>query len=113
MGKITNMCGQTIQYASCVRYEGTVPQFSNLDSTCNSLEEVSQDTYTILGGIKNEIEMTVSNSCITYTEPKTVNSVILQMNQELCDLKNRMTAQDNLIQTLSDKIDLLQTQTCP
>jgi hypothetical protein len=113
MDKITNMCGQPIQYASCVRYETPLPQFSNLTSECNSLESTTGDTYNLIGAIKNEIEMTVSSSCITYTEPKTVKSIIFQMNQELCAQKTRITNQDNLIQTLSDKIDLLQTQTCP
>lgn len=90
--KIKHTCAEK-NYATCIYYELEVPAFSSLvEQDCTTIEETTEDQYEILGGIKSEIDLSaLGQDCITYgVTPKTVKSVLLQYEQEICDLKDRV-----------------------
>lgn len=90
--KIKHTCAEK-NYATCIYYELEVPTFSSLVAQdCVTLEETTKDQYEILGDIKSEIDLSaLGEACIEYdVDPKTVKSVLLQYEQEICDLKDRV-----------------------
>lgn len=90
--KIKHTCSEK-NYATCVYYELEVPNFSSLvDEDCITLEETTQDQYNLISGIKSEIDLAaLGQDCINYgIEPKTVKSVLLKQEQEICDLKAKV-----------------------
>lgn len=90
--KVKHTCSEK-NYATCVYYELEVPDFSSLvDQDCITLEETTEDQYNILDGIKSEIDLSaLGQDCINYgINPKTVKSVLLKYEQEICDLKDRV-----------------------
>jgi hypothetical protein len=92
--KIKHTCSEK-NYATCVYYELEVPNFSNLvGEDCKTLEETTEDQYDILEGIKSEIDLSdLGEDCLTYeVTPKTVKSVLLQYEQEICDLRAKVEA---------------------
>jgi hypothetical protein len=87
--KIKHTCAEK-NYATCVYYELEVPDFSSLvGEDCITLEETTEDIYELIGGIKSEIDLSaLGEACIEYdVNPKTVKSVLLQYEQEICDLR--------------------------
>ena len=90
--KIKHTCAEK-NYATCIYYELEVPAFSSLvEQDCTTIEETTEDQYEILGDIKSEIDLSaLGEACIEYdVDPKTVKSVLLQYEQEICDLKDRV-----------------------
>lgn len=90
--KVKHTCSEK-NYATCVYYELEVPDFSSLvNQDCITLEETTEDQYNILEGIKSEIDLSaLGQDCINYgVNPKTVKSVLLKYEQEICDLKDRV-----------------------
>jgi hypothetical protein len=87
--KIKHTCAEK-NYATCVYYELEVPDFSSLvGEDCITLEETTEDIYELIGDIKSEIDLSaLGEACIEYdVNPKTVKSVLLQYEQEICDLR--------------------------
>lgn len=104
--KIKNMCGEKT-YATCTYYELEVPTFSTLlDQDCITIEETTADLYLAVGGIKSEIDLSsLGNSCLTYVQEgghNVVRNVLLKYEQEICDLKSRVTYLEN--EAICDKI---------
>lgn len=66
--KLSNTCG-IMQYATCVYYEITVPAFSSLiDEECYTVEEALADLYQLMGGIKEEIDLSaLTDNGLEYT----------------------------------------------
>lgn len=90
--KIKHTCAEK-NYATCVYYELEVPSFSSLiDEDCITLEETTEDQYNILTSIKSEIDLSaLGQACINYgVNPKTVKSVLLKYEQEICNLKAKV-----------------------
>jgi hypothetical protein len=90
--KIKHTCSEK-NYATCVYYELEVPSFSSLiNEDCITLEETTEDQYNLIGGIKSEIDLSaLGQDCINYgVNPKTVKSVLLKQEQEICNLKDRV-----------------------
>jgi hypothetical protein len=114
MEKIKYTCGSKT-YGECVEIQTAPPAFSTLyESNCVSAEDSFIDLYSLIEGIKEEIDVsTLENTCITFTEPKTSSSVIEQMYNKICNLEELIIAQGELITTMQEEIDLLQSQTCP
>lgn len=94
--KVKHTCSEK-NYATCIHYEGNVPVFSGLNSLvksggCITIEETTEDQYNILEGIKAELDLSaLGQDCINYgINPKTVKSVLLKYEQEICDLKQKV-----------------------
>ena len=90
--KTKHTCAEK-NYATCIEYELEVPAFSSLvEQDCFTLEETTEDTYDLIGGIKSEIDLVaLGQDCINYgVNPKTVKSVLLKYEEEICDLKSKV-----------------------
>ena len=90
--KVKHTCSEK-NYATCVYYELEVPDFSSLvNQDCITVEETTEDQYNILEGIKAELDLsTLGQDCINYgINLKTVKSVLLKYEQEICDLKQKV-----------------------
>jgi len=112
--KINLSCPPNSPYANCVRSEVVPPEFSNLNSECNSVDEHIEEFYTLIGEIKYEINFSsLENECITFTEPKSPLSVITQMYNKICELEALLIEQGETIATHTSQIENLQNETCP
>lgn len=112
--KIKHTCGE-ISYAKCTKYESTLSEYSSLsEDDCLDVEMVIEDLNSIVDAIKEDINLdSLENTCITFTEPKTVASVIEQMYNKICELQNTLAEQADLIATQGEAITALQEQNCP
>lgn len=110
--QIKQNCG-TIIYGACVRYEKGVSNNSSLTEGCISIEETTEDIYNQLDSIDEKITLSsIVNDCITFTEPKTINSVIGQLYNKLCELEGIIITQAGLIETLQGQVEDLQQNNC-
>ena len=90
--KIKHTCAEK-NYAACVYYELDIPEISSLHGqSCVTLEETTEDQYDLIEGIKSEIDLSaLRQACIDYdVNSKTVKSVLLQYEQEICNLKSEV-----------------------
>lgn len=100
--KVKNTCGEKV-YATCVYYEEVVPAFSDdsitrtttyVDADCITLEETTEDTYTLIGAIKDEIDLSaLGEDCLSYVQEggKTiVKNVLIKYEEEICSLRDRV-----------------------
>lgn len=112
--KIKHTCGGVYSFAVCTKYEGSVSEHSSLEEEdCLDVQEVIEDIYDITEDIYSKIDMSsLDNDCITFTEPKTVLSVITQMYQKLCELQTIVTGQQTIIVAMQEEIDNLQENIC-
>lgn len=95
--KIKHTCAEK-NYATCVYYELEIPTFSDLvDEDCVTLEDTTEDMYDLIGDVKSEIDLSaLGQDCISYgINPKTVKSVLLKHEEEICNLKDRV----NILET--------------
>ena len=89
-----NTCGERL-FATCVYYEGVLPSFSTLvTADCYTLEEIIADTYLLLEGINDQIEVDtlLGDKCISYTLEGgviTVRQALSTLETEVCDLKDK------------------------
>lgn len=93
---INNTCGET-HYASCTRYEGSIPEFTHmLESNCKTVEEVLADMYLIMGQIHSEIDLTelLTNGIDYVVEDGkiTVKNAIIKHSELIIDLRDRVTS---------------------
>lgn len=93
--KIKHTCAEK-NYATCVYYELPIPTFSELHGEdCTTLEETTEDIYNILGDILGDIDVSaLGENCINYNigrgQVLKIKDVVLQLEQEICDLKDRV-----------------------
>ena len=99
--KVKNTCGEKT-YATCTYYEEVVPAFSSLaEEDCITLEQTTDDTYTLIGEIKDEIDLSDLTGggapCnLTYAPDENGNTVVknvlLKYEEEICLLKAKVKA---------------------
>lgn len=91
--KRKHTCGKKVN-SVCVKYEGTIPENSDLfGEDCVVVEEVLEDLYTQVGDISEGLDLSELGSCgIDYSpEDPTdlqVNEVLVKHEDLLCGLKN-------------------------
>ena len=97
--KTKHTCTQE-NYATCIHYELELPDFSTITDNCYNLEETTADLYTLVGGIKDEIDLSsLADSCIEYIENedgKVVVQEVLKKHQEkICELETKVGDLEN------------------
>lgn len=120
---IVNNCGNKVKHtcagvqseALCTKYRGEISAHSNLEEgSCLDVQEVIENLYNITEDLYNKIDISsLNNDCITFTEPRTLSSVMSQMYIKICQLDNLTQMQQTTITNMQAEIDDLQTQTCP
>lgn len=112
--KIKYTCAGGKTFAACCETQVAIPEFSNLQEGCLSVEDVLADTYQILENIIEDIDISsVMNDCITFTEPKKISSIIEQMYSKICDLVTENNEQSALIEELTTRITNVENNNCP
>lgn len=110
--KVEHNCGSVL-YATCTKYEGGVSDSSSLVSQCRSVENTTQDIYNQLDVIDEKIDLSsLENDCITFSEPKTLLSVLTQLLSKLCNTEALVEEQAGLITTLQAQVAALQANPC-
>lgn len=110
--KIEHNCGSII-YATCVRYENSVSLNSELTAGCTNVDKALLDIYKQLDSISGDIDLsTIESTCINFVSPKTLQSVLAQICQKICDLSGVVETQTTLIETLQAQIIDIQANPC-
>lgn len=112
--KIKMSCPPNAPYANCVKTEVEIPEFSTLGSGCFSVQEVETDMYTLIGNIKNEINLAaLTSECQTLPTTKTVANLINFLLEGYCTQKTQIDAL--LVQNDAQALEIaqLQSQVCP
>lgn len=91
--KIRHTCPPSSPYAACVKTEVVRPSFSTLSSSCNSVQDVELDLYTLIGNIKSELNLTaITSECQTLPTTKTVFTLIDFLLEGYCTQKAQIDA---------------------
>ena len=103
-----------MNYAACIHYEGTVPEFSDLaDSECITIEETTQDIYGLLTEIREEIDLTeMGTDCMAFPVKK-VKDVLLVMEETICNQATTITTMQNALTALTVRVTALEENPCP
>ena len=112
--KIKYTCPPNSPYANCVRTEVSIPEFSILtNSGCYSVQEIEQDLYTLIGGIKDELNLTtIASECQTLPTTKTVVTLIDFLLEGYCTQKTQIEALITQNATQAAEILALQQNLC-
>lgn len=110
--KVSMTCGKGNQYAICISYEDTLPDFSTL--ACPNLQETTTELYTLVGDLKDAIDMSdIESDCITYPAEATLLDVLQAMQNKICSQNELITTMQSAITVLQEQVADLQTNTCP
>lgn len=111
--KIKLSCPPNSPYANCVRSEATIPEFSTLGDGCFSVQEIENDVYTLLGDIKNEINLSsLTSDCQTLPTTKTVVNLIQFLLDGYCTQKTQIEALVTQNTSQAAEILALQSNIC-
>lgn len=112
--KNRHRCGGK-QYAICTKFEASIPEFTTLeDPLCASIEDVGIDLYALVGGIKEEIDLSeVTSDCQTLPTPIDVKTYIQFLLDRDCAQQLQIDAliAQNII--FAEQILALQQNICP
>ena len=111
--KINHRCGKK-QYGVCTAYESAIPEYSELfEQECVSIEETTLDLYSLITGIKNDIDVsTLDLECLSLSTP-TLKTLLQTLISKCCDLTGIIETQATTIGTITQQITDLQTNNCP
>lgn len=111
-GKQDLTCGKK-QPATCVKYEGELPEYSELD-TCATIQETTEELYQLVTGIREDLDLTeIDFGCLT--EPQEVNqkTVIQLLIDKICSQDTLLSTQAGQIETLQQQVQDLIDNQCP
>lgn len=102
-------------YAVCIEMDGDIPEFSSLsDDTCINLQEVADDVYQLIGGIKTDSDLSeLESQCFSLPTEKTIKNFILMLMTKICTLEERIETLENSQETQDTQIADLQNDICP
>lgn len=92
--KINYSCGEKL-YATCVYYELDLPEFSEIEGECTTIEETTEDQYKLLEDIFDQIDLSdLGETCLDYIQGEDnkniVKNVLKKFEEEICSLKDRV-----------------------
>lgn len=112
--KIKLSCPPNSPSANCVKTGVQPPTFSSLINTCNSVQEVETDMYTLIGGIKTEIDLSaITTICGILPIPKNVKTLIQYLVNRDCTQQALIEALTIRVTTLETKVTAIQANPCP
>jgi len=92
--KIKDTCGDSL-FSTCVFHQSELPSFSNLEPCDTTIAETTDELYSFVGEIKDEIDLSeLGDLCLDYvTTPEgkvVVKNVLLKFEEEICNLKEEL-----------------------
>lgn len=110
--KIGQRCKK--QYGACVSYKKELPEFSQIENDCPSIEEVGEDLYNLIGEIKEEVDLTsLTGDCITLPTERTVLTVMQTLIDKICAQQTEINSLEEELTTANGAILDLQQNNCP
>lgn len=111
-----NNCGSKV-YATCVYYEGNLPEYSKLDKDCVVAEETIEELYKNQELILKSIDTSeIQEDCIDY--PRTDDNKILvvdilqKLQDEICSIKEKPDTSSNNIDLSNLDMKCLEDEPC-
>jgi len=90
--KIKYTCGEVSQ-ATCVAYETTLPEFSEI-TDCADLDATTTELYTLVGELRDQTDLTeLIEQCLDYVligGKLFVKNALLKQGEEICALKEEI-----------------------
>mgnify|MGYP000409098479 CR=1 FL=1 len=112
--KIKYSCPPNSPFAKCVKTELTPPSFSGLTGNCHDVQEIEENLYTLIGGIKTEIDLTaITTTCLTLPTVKNVKTLIQYLVNRDCAQQLQINDLIARVVILEAKVLVLQANTCP
>ena len=112
--KIRYSCPPNSTFAKCVKTELTPPSFSGLTGNCHDVQEIEENLYTLIGGIKIEIDLTaITTTCLTLPTVKNVKTLIQYLVNRDCAQQLQINDLIARVLILEGKVTVLQANTCP
>lgn len=89
--KIKNTCTDST-FATCIDYENDLGENTNITSDCVTIDDTTKDLYELVDALYDQIDLTgLGADCITYIGSKTLKEVLEKYEEEICELKTRVT----------------------
>ena len=99
--KIEQTCGDSL-FSTCVFHQSELPSFSELEPCDTTIAETTDELYSFVGEIKDEIGLSeLGDLCLDYvTTPEgkvVVKNVLLKFEEKICELSEKV----NLLETIN------------
>ena len=112
--KILYSCPPSSPFAKCVKTELTPPSFSGLTGNCHDVQQIEENLYTLIGGIKTEIDLTgITSTCGTLPVIKDVKTLIQYLVNRDCTQQLQINDLIARVILLEGKVTVLQATPCP
>lgn len=94
--KIKDTCGDSL-FSTCVFHQSELPSFSELVPCDTTIAETTDELYSFVGEIKDEIDLSeLGDKCLEYvTTPEgkvVVKNVLLLFEEKICELEDKINA---------------------
>lgn len=112
--KPKNTCSKN--YATCVEYQGTIPEISSLsEEDCLDMEQITEDIYSLIEEIKEDSDLeNLRDGCITYPSGEIkVNTALENIQTFICTQQTSIEALTERVSTLELQVQQLQENQCP
>lgn len=90
---VKQTCVET-SYATCIKYELDLPEFSTITHQCPTIEQTTEDIYKLVEEIRVDSNLSIlGQQCLSYTtgvERNTLRKVLLAYETEICNLKEKV-----------------------
>jgi len=112
--KLKNRCGKKV-YAVCVNYEGSVPEYSGLDTDdCLDIQQVAENIYDKLGDVKNEIALAgLDPNCLTLPTNNNTLKMFQFLVDTICTMQTTIGSMQDIIDTMQEQIQDIFDNNCP
>lgn len=110
--KVNLRCG-AIQYSVCIKYEGELPEYSELDE-CANLEQTTEELYSLITEIREDSDLSeLEAECLTLPTDRTVKSVMQVILDKICAMQDIIDSQQEQLDIQEQQIIDLQENNCP
>lgn len=92
--KIETSCLET-QYATCVKYETDLPEWSEVDCS-PTLEETTEELYEQVSNIKDDLDSSELNVSCLKLKGKKQKEINLDLAEAICEIKDSITKNGNV-----------------
>ena len=112
--KILYSCPPNSPLAKCLKTEVTPPSFSGLIGNCHNVQQIEENLYTLIGGIKTEIDLTgVTSTCGTLPIIKNIKTLAQYWENRDCAQQLQINDLIARVVILEAKVLVLQSTPCP
>lgn len=110
--KVNLRCSSPIVYSVCVKYEGELPDYSELE--CANTEETTEELYSLITEIREDSDLSeLEAECLTLPTDRTIKSVMQVILDKICAMQDIIDSQQEQLDIQEQQIIDLQENNCP